>query len=117
MEKNMNTFTVNGTEYNAKPFDFNLVCDLEDMGVSLEEMGKKKMSMVRAYFGLCAGKDSEFAGKELNAHFVGGGKFDGVIEVMNKEMEISDFFQTLIKGAEAEAATGETAKNAETEQK
>lgn len=107
----MNTFTVNGTEYKAKPFDFNLVCDLEDMGVSLEEMGKKKMSMVRAYFGLCAGKGSEFAGKELNAHFVSGGKFEDIIEAMNKEMEISDFFQALIKGAETEAATDETAES------
>lgn len=48
----MNTFTVNGTEYKAKPFDFNLVCDLEDMGISLEEAGRKPMSMVRAYFGM-----------------------------------------------------------------
>ena len=113
----MNTFTVNGTEYKAKTFDFNLVCDLEDMGISLEEMGNKRMSMVRAYFAICAGKGNEFAGKELNAHFVGGGKFDGVIEAMNKEMEISDFFQTLIKGAETEATTSKTAENAETEQK
>lgn len=107
----MNTFTINKTKYEAKPFDFNLVCDLEDMGVSLEEMGKKKMSMVRAYFALCAGKGSEFAGKELNAHFVGGGKLDDIVEAMNKEMEVSDFFQALIKTAEAEAATDETAES------
>lgn len=107
----MNTFTVNGAEYKAKPFDFNLVCDLEDMGVPIEEMGKKKMSMVRAYFALCAGKGNEFAGKELNAHFVGGGKFEEIIEVMNKEMEISDFFQALNKTAEAEDATDKTAES------
>lgn len=107
----MNTFTVNGTEYKAKPFDFNLVCDLEDMGISLEEMGNKKMSMVRAYFALCAGKGNEFAGKELNAHFVGGGKFEGVIEAMNKEMENSDFFQALNKTAETETATNKTEKS------
>lgn len=113
----MNTFTVNGTEYKAKAFDFNLVCDLEDMGVSLEDMGKKKMSMVRSYFGLCAGKGSEFAGKELNAHFVGGGKFDGIVDAMNKEMEISDFFQALSKTAETEDAADKTEENAETKQK
>ena len=105
----MNTFTVNGTEYKAKPFDFNLVCDLEDMGISLEDMGNKKMSMVRAYFAICAGKGNEFAGKEINAHLVGGGKFNGIIEAMNKEMEISDFFQAISKGTEAEAAKEETA--------
>lgn len=109
----MNTFTINGTEYKAKPFDFNLVCDLEDMGISLEEMGNKRMSMVRAYFAICAGKGSEFAGKELNSHFVNGGKFDNIVEAMNKEMEISDFFQTLIKGAETETAAGKTEERKE----
>lgn len=111
----MNTFTVNGTEYKAKPFDFNLVCDLEDMGIFLEEMGNKKMSMVRAYFAICVGKGNEFAGKELNTHFVDEGNFDGVVEAMNKEMEISDFFQSLSKAAETDVATDETAENAETE--
>lgn len=113
----MNTFTVNGTEYKAKPFDFNLICDLEDMGIFLEEMGNKRMSMVRSYFAICAGKGSEFAGKELNAHFVGGGKFEDIVEAMNKEMEISDFFQALGKTAKKETATDETAENEETEQK
>lgn len=112
----MNTFTVNGTEYKAKPFDFNLVCDLEDMGVSLEEMGKKRMSMVRAYFAICTGKGNEFAGKELNAHFVGGGKFEDIVEAMNKEMEISDFFQALSKTTETEVAMDKTTENTETEQ-
>ena len=104
----MNTFKVNGKEYNAKPFDFNLVCDLEDMGVSLEEMGKKKMSAVRAYFAICAGKGNEFAGKELNTHFVNGGKFEDVINAMNKEMEISDFFQALNKTTETENSENQT---------
>lgn len=108
----MNTFTVNGTEYKAKPFDFNLVCDLEDMGISLEEMGNKRMSMVRAYYAICAGKGSEFAGKELNAHFVSGGKFEDIIEAMNKEMDVSDFFQTLLKGAEKENTANEAAETA-----
>lgn len=112
----MNIFTVNGTEYKAKPFDFNLVCDLEDMGISLEEMGNKRMSMVRAYFAICAGKGNEFAGKELNIHFVGGGKFEDIVNAMNKEMEASDFFQALSKTAEEETATDKTEESKETEQ-
>ena len=42
----MKTFEINGKEYSGKPFDFNLVCDLEDMGVSVESMEEKPMSMV-----------------------------------------------------------------------
>lgn len=107
----MNTFIVNGTEYKAKPFDFNLVCDLEDMGISLEEIGKKRMSAVRAYFAICAGKGKDFAGKELNAHYVNGGKFDNIAEAFNKEMESSDFFQALTKTTETEVTTNETTEN------
>lgn len=108
----MNLFKINGKEYKAKPFDFNLICDLEDMGVSLEEMGKKKMSMIRAYFAICAGRGNEYAGKELNQHFVDGGKFDDVLNAMSKEMEVSDFFQALNKTEETDAT-----ENAEQEKK
>lgn len=100
----MKTFVVNGKEYKAKAFDFNLVCDLEDMGVSLQEASNKPMSMVRAYFGLCAGKGKEYAGKEMEAHIVGGGTFDDVVNVMSEEMEKSDFFRNLNKTAEQETA-------------
>lgn len=107
----MNTFTVNGTEYKAKPFDFNLICDLEDMGISLEEAGRKPMSMVRAYFGLCVGKGKEYAGKELEAHIIGGGKFDDIMTAMSDEMEKSDFFRNLNKTAETEITEDKTAKS------
>lgn len=106
----MSTFIVNGTEYKAKNFDFNLVCDLEDMGISLEEAGRKPMSMVRAYFSMCMGKGKELAGKELEAHIIGGGKFDDIMVVMSSEMEKSDFFQNLSKTSETETATDEATK-------
>ena len=101
----MNTFTINGKEYKAKPFDFNLVCDLEDMGISLEEAGRKPMSMVRAYFGICAGKRKNFSGKEMEAHIINGGKFDEIMNAMSDEMEKSDFFHSLNKTEKTENAT------------
>lgn len=107
----MNTFTVNGTEYKAKEFDFNLICDLEDMGVSLQEAGNKPMSMVRAYFGLCAEKGKEFAGKEMEAHIIGGGTFDDIMNAMYEEMEKSDFFRNLNKKAETEVAENTSEEN------
>lgn len=109
----MNTFTVNGKEYKAKAFDFNLVCDLEDMGISLEQAENKPMSMVRAYFGLCVGRDKEFAGKEMEAHIIDGGTFDDIMTAMSKEMEESDFFRSLKKTEETEATKNVTAENKE----
>lgn len=98
----MKTFTVNGKEYKAKAFDFNMMCDFEDMGISIEDMGKKPMAVVRAYFALCAGKGKEFAGKEMEAHLINGGSFDDVVSAMSEEMEKSDFFRALQQTVETE---------------
>lgn len=111
----MRIFTVNGKEYKAKAFDFNLVCELEDMGISLQEAGNKPMSMVRAYFGLCAGKDKEYAGKEMEAHIISGGSFEDIMNAMSDEMEKSDFFRNLNKTAEPEVAENTERKSKKSE--
>lgn len=113
----MKTFEVNGKQYKGKEFDFNLMCDLEDMGVSLEDMQKKNLSLIRAYFGLCAGLDQKRAGVELQAHLISGKKFEDITDVMTDEMEKSDFFRALQKTEEAEDAEVETAENPEAEPK
>ena len=104
----MKTFTVNNKEYKSKPFDFNLVCDLEDMGISMREMNKKQMATMRAYFALCAGMSNEQAGKEMEAHVIAGGNFEGITISLNEEMDKSNFFQALIKTAEEETTENQT---------
>ena len=98
----MKTFTVNGKEYQSRPFDFNLVCDLEDMGISLQQAAPKPMSMVRAYFCLCCGAGKEYAGKEMEAHLIAGGNFEEIMNAMTEEMEKSDFFRSITKTAKTE---------------
>lgn len=110
-----NTFTINGKKYKAAPFDFNLACDLEDMGISLRGMCKKPMAAVRAYFAACTGADIEYAGKELEQHIIAGGSLEIVIEAMNAEMEKSDFFRSLTQTAEEETAENQSEEEAETE--
>lgn len=110
----MRTFTVNGKRYNAKPFDFNTVCDLEDSGVPITEMAKKPMSMARAYFAICYGGDKEKAGQEIQAHVIGGGNLNEIYTVMGEEMNDSDFFQALNQKEEQDAQTVEIEKEKKT---
>lgn len=98
----MRRFKLNGKEYNAKAFDFNTVCDLEDFGFSMSDIEGKPMSMVRAYLALCLGKSVQEAGNEMEMHIVNGGNFDTIMDVITKEMNESGFFRNLNKRAEEE---------------
>lgn len=91
----MNVFTVNGNEYKAADFDFNLICDLEDMGYPLEQVQDKPVSTLRAYFALCAGVSIADAGNEIGEHLKNGGKMDDVLNAMKKAMDESDFFRNV----------------------
>lgn len=98
MAKN-NTFTINGKKINALPFDFNLVCDLDDMGIAVNDIHDKQNAFLRAYISLCLGVSKEVAGAEIQAHIIGGGTFEDAVEAIIKELNDSDFFQALTKNA------------------
>lgn len=104
------TFTVNGKEYRAKAFDFNLVCDLEDMGIDVFKANKKPIATARAYFALCVGEDKEYAGKEMEEHLIKGGSLNDVINAMMEEMDSSDFFRNLAKKEEQETTENTSKK-------
>ena len=80
--------------------DFNLVCDLEDMNVSVVDGNMKSMSLMRGYFGLCAGLSMTKAGEEIQSHLKHGGKLDEFAESLKYEFENSEFFQSLREEAE-----------------
>lgn len=107
----MKKFTINGKNYNAKGFDFNLLCDMEDLGVSMDTMTSKPMSAVRAYFSMCADTTPDIAGKEMEAHMVSGGQLDEIMETMLEMMNESDFFRALSKDTETEDGKGESKKS------
>ena len=102
-----NRFTVNGVTYTAKPFDFDLICDLEDMGVSIERIDKMPMSLIRGYFALCANVEPKVASSWIQEHLKKGGKVDDITEAMTKEMDVSDFFRSLDQGEETEVTTNQ----------
>ena len=109
----VNRFTVNGVTYTAKPFDFELLCDLESFGVSISDANHKGMSFIRGYFALCADIDKEEAAKQIQAHLINGGSLEDISDVMTKEMNDSDFFRAISKKDEA----GTTENHSEGEKK
>ena len=103
-EKNMTkVFTVNNKTYKAKEFDFNFLCDLEDQNLSLEDIDKKPMSLIRSYLAFSANITKEQAGVEIEKHLENGGKFNDIVEIMGQQMQDSGFFRSLNKGEEEEA--------------
>ena len=102
----MKSFTVNGVDYVAKDFNFNTVCDLEDMGVALADIGNKPMSMLRAYISICSGRDMEFAGEQIEQHIIKGGNFEDVMQIISEKMEESGFFRALQNRTESNPAEG-----------
>lgn len=113
----MKTFEVNGKEYSAKPFTFNMVCDLEDMGVSMGDIQRKPMSAVRAYFAICSGRGTHFAGEEMEKHVISGGDFTKIMEIISEEMNASDFFRSLNKTEETGDAESEEEETEVAEEK
>ena len=110
-----NIFVINEKTYVAKPFNFGLICDLEDLGVSLEDIDKIPFKFMRTYFYLCGKFSSiEQASEEINAHVVNGGSLDVVFDVITKEMEDSDFFRAISKTEEKKAPTSQSKKKSKT---
>lgn len=94
--------TINKKSYMALPFDFNLMVELEDMGVNIEDINSKPLKFAREYFALCAGIDKIEAGMEIQKHIIAGGSIDPIANAMKAEIEKSDFFLSLSKREETE---------------
>ena len=104
----MRTFVVNEKEYKAKPFDFNMICDFEDLGLSINALATKPTVAIRAYIAICGNVTLEEAGKEISEHVVKGGNLNSVTEALNAEMEKSDFFLALAKTTEESNKKGKS---------
>ena len=69
-----------------------MICDLEDLGVSIEDIERKPVSIVRAYAGICMGKSAKESGIEIQEHLLNGGSFDDIMKV--KKWKNLIFFAT-----------------------
>lgn len=92
--------TVNGKTFKAAEFTFNTICQLESMGLSLDNISSMPMSMIRGYIAISAKITAEQAGQEMEQHIINGGNFEDVGAVMSAQIEDSGFFQTLSQKTE-----------------
>ncbi|MEI3503758.1 MAG: hypothetical protein V8Q42_08995 [Anaerovoracaceae bacterium] len=97
---------INGSKYTIPELDFNAMCMLEDMGVSLTEMDRKVLSTVRGFLALAMGGDHDKAGREMEAHLAAGGSLDELVSEVNRAVSESGFFQALAKVKTARDAEG-----------
>lgn len=103
-------FTLNGRTILAKPFDFNMICDLEDAGIEFSSLGKHNTGLLRAYVSICSGISVAEAGALIQDHVLSGGKLDELNEVIANEVTESDFFQKLNEQAMAQETSKSTKK-------
>ena len=96
----MKKIKINGVEVTPAKVTFNLICDMEDLGVTLEDWAKKELGLVRAYLAVCLGIGLKEAGELIGAHMVTGGTLVDLNNALWEEVAESDFFASLRKAQE-----------------
>lgn len=103
-------FTLNNKKVEALEFDYNLICDLEELGFNIDDLSEKPMSALRGYIACCLEVDLKTAGKEISKHIASGETLDEATEVLTEKMQNSDFFQGQQANTKTESSTGKTPK-------
>lgn len=100
---------INGKNYKAAEFDLNLLCDFEDVGISLENIDAKMFNVIRQYVASSMGVNAKIAGQEITNHVANGGSLEDISDVMTAAMGDSGFFRTT-QTDEKKATTSRTGK-------
>lgn len=94
---------INGKAYKPKELDFNAICDMEEMGVSIFEANNKGLTSLRAYLAIIAECSPEQAGNEIGEHIAKGGNIDKLAEAFAEAVKESTFFRTAEKATTKKA--------------
>ena len=90
----MKNITINGKEYKIKPIDFSAICQLEELGLDVTNVGKQTFTTLRALASHTMGVDVEVAGREIEKHLSNGGKIEDFRPLFNNLAD-SDFFRNI----------------------
>ena len=89
----MKDFKLNGKKVTPKPITFNTICDLEDRGFDISEMGTHTMSFIRVFVALWEKISIEKAGDEIEAHINNGGDIAVLMDAITDAINESGFFK------------------------
>ena len=107
---------LNGRSYGAADFDLNLICDFEERGISIEDVGNKMFSVIRQYVASSLGVTPKEAGNIISEHLINGGSLEDISNVMSAAMEESGFFRTAQKKQASSGQKRTKAKKSENEE-
>ena len=90
---------INGKEYRAPEIDFNLVCDMGDLGVDIYAISEKPLQVLRGFLAIAGNMNLAEAGAEINAHIVGGGDLKEINKELTEAFNNSGFFNAMVDRA------------------
>lgn len=104
--------TLNGKEYSIKDVNFEEMCELEDMGLSLATVKSKPLTAFRALVAFYCDMSTEDASKEIEEHLRNGGNMDLLSELV-EHLANSGFFRLLSEPTTKAESKKTTSKKAE----
>lgn len=91
----MGNVVINGKSYKVPEMDFNAVCELEERGVNILNLGEnvKVASMVRGVAAWIMRTDLKTASNEIQGHIQNGGNIMDILDALNEAADESGFFK------------------------
>lgn len=91
----MGNVVINGKSYKVPEMDFNAVCELEERGVNILNLGEnvKVASMVRGVAAWIMRTDLKTASAEIQGHIQNGGNIMDILDALNEAADESGFFK------------------------
>lgn len=88
-------------EFNGKQIkielDYNTMCELEEMGISISELSNKPMSIIRTLIFFALKKEDnkitmKEVGRQISEYLKNGGKLEAISEAIEVAIKDSGFF-------------------------
>lgn len=88
----MKTFEMNGKIISPKPITFNTICELEERGFDISDLGSHTMSFIRVFVSIWGNMELNKAGDEIEQYLVDGGDISVITDAITEAVNESGFF-------------------------